>query len=83
MTDAAEHAWVPWRACPPDPGGGPVEVLSDAWQGTRLWRPSGPPPEGITGLTWRRAARFCCPWRPLAAFILVHLGRARGHAALP
>ncbi len=61
MTDAADRGWMPWRDCPPDPGGGPIEVLSDAWQGTRLWRPIGPPPEDITGLMWRPFSESLLP----------------------
>lgn len=61
MTDAAEQGWVPWRDCPPDPLAGLVEVMSDAWRGTRLWRPAGPPPEDITGLMWRPCSESLLP----------------------
>ena len=53
MTATDEHAWVSWSDCGPDPAGGPVEVVSDAWRGVRLWRPAEPPPDGVVGLFWR------------------------------
>lgn len=65
MTETAEHAWVSWADCRPDPVGGPIEVASDAWKGIRLWRPAEPPPDGVTGLLWRLCGDAL---RPLATF---------------
>lgn len=48
-----DAGWFPWSATPPDPDGEAVEVRCDGWQHSRLWRPSGPPPENARGLVWR------------------------------
>lgn len=58
VTQPPAHAWVPWQACPPDPRGVPVEVRSSAWCGSRLWRPSGPPPDDALGLKWRPCGKM-------------------------
>lgn len=48
-----DGGWFPWSATPPDPSGEAVEVRCDGWDRSRLWRPSGPPPENARGLVWR------------------------------